>query len=123
MKFGKTVVRQFGNSSVIGERGRVDFYSYVSLFISAPVITDIRIEVRAKRIRGKSDRFYEVKSFGLDQNSERRRNFSFTAGQRYRVFFFLFFFFNFKMNQHDPNERLIVAKMDFKILHRKGVTR
>lgn len=96
MKFGKTVVRQFGNSSVIGERGRVDFYSYVSLFISAPVITDIRIEVRAKRIRGKSDRFYEVKSFGLDQNSERRRNFSFTAGQRYRVFFFCFFFLTLK---------------------------
>lgn len=39
------------------------------------------------------------------------------------AYFFFVFFFNFKMNQHDPNERLIVAKMDFKILHRKGVTR
>lgn len=92
MKFGKTVVRQFGNSSVIGEQGMVDFYSYVSLFISAPVITDIRIGVRAKRIRGKSGRFYEVESFGLDQNCERRRNFSSIAEQRYRVFSFFFFF-------------------------------
>lgn len=39
------------------------------------------------------------------------------------LFLFLFFFFNFKMNQHDSNERLIVAKVDFKILHRKRVTR
>lgn len=118
IKFGKTAVRQFGNSSIISEQGRVDFYSYVSLFNSAPVITDIRIEVRAKLIEGKSDRFYEVKLFGLDQNCERRRNSSLIAKQRYCVFFF-----NFKMNQHDSNERLIVAKMDFKILHRKRVTR
>lgn len=117
------MVGQFGNSSVISEQRRVDFYSYVSLFISAPVITDIRIEVRAKRIRGKSDRFYEIKSLDFDQNYE--RNSSLIAEQRYCVFFFFFFFFffNFKMNQHDSNERLIVAKVDFKILHRKRVTR